>query len=183
MPFTPPARLKRLDPSGLPGWQRHVLLLIAFTLFAAPLVGYKALNDTKLSVYDEWQYADRVHQVMEGNIFMSDGEAVSRWGEYSRVCRGTARLTEPAPCFLPPEIPETPNYAGSDPPPYFVATGLAADVLHSTGIVDNALNAARLIGIIWAGLSMWCVWLLARAFGANRAASVLAASTVVDPQS
>ena len=36
-----------------------------------------------------------------------------------------------------------------------------------------------MVGILWAGLSMWCLWLLARAFGANRAASVVAASTVV----
>lgn len=175
---TPPARLQQLH-SRLAPWQRQVLLLIAFTIFAAPFVGYKALNDTSLSVYDEWQYSDRVHQVMEGNVWMSDGEPVSRWGEYARVCRGTARLSPPAPCTLPPEIPETPNYAGVDPPFYFVATGFVADGLHSSGVVDNALNSARLVGILWAGLSMWCLWLLARAFGANRAAAALAASTVV----
>lgn len=175
---TPPARLQQLH-SRLRPWQRQVLLLIAFTIFAAPFVGYKALNDTSLSVYDEWQYSDRVHQVMEGNVWMSDGEPVSRWGEYARVCRGTERLSEPAPCTLPPEIPETPNYAGVDPPFYFVATGFVADGIHSSGLVDNALNSARLVGILWAGLSMWCLWLLARAFGANRAASALAASTIV----
>jgi len=181
VPFTVPRRLQRLDPSGLRGWQRQVLLLFAFVLIAAPFVGYKALNDKQLSVYDEWQYADRVHAVSNGNVLMSDGELISRWGEFVLACRGIERLSEPppTPCTMPPEGQGTPNYAGSDPPAYFVATGLAAGALHKTGIVDNALNSGRLIGILWAGLSMWCVWLLARTLGANRAASALAASTVV----
>lgn len=181
MSFTVPRRLQRLDPSGLRGWQRQALLLFAFVLVAAPFVGYKALNDKQLSVYDEWQYADRVHAVSNGNVWMSDGELISRWGEFVLGCRGIERISEPSPtpCTMPPEGSGTPNYAGSDPPVYFVATGLAAGALDKTGIVDNELNSGRLIGILWAGLSMWCLWLLARAFGANRAASALAASTVV----
>ena len=46
-------------------WQRQALLLIVFVLAAAPLVGFQALNDRKLSVYDEWQYSDRVHAVTQ----------------------------------------------------------------------------------------------------------------------
>jgi hypothetical protein len=182
VPFTVPRRLQRLDPSGLRGWQRQALLLFAFILIAAPLVAFRAVNDRPLSIYDEWQFSDRVHQVMEGNIWMSDGEPVSRWGEFARACRGTERLGVPepgAPCKLPPGLPETPNYAGPDPAPYYVVTGLASDVLLETGIVDNHLVGMRLIGILWAGLSMWCLWLLTRAFGATRAASAVVASTVL----
>ncbi len=164
----------------LRGWQRQALLLLAFVLLAAPLVGFRAVNDRPLSIYDEWQYADRVHAVTEGNVVMNDGEDVSRWGELARACRGVERIMPPTGCRLQPiaDTP-TPNYAASDPAPYFVATGLGAFVLLETGLVDNPVNAGRLVGILWAGLSMWTLWLLARAVGAGRPAAAVAAGTVL----
>lgn len=184
MSFTLPGRLQRLDENlhqRLAPWQRQALLLIAFVLLAAPIVGFQALNDRKLSVYDEWQYSDRVHAVTNGNVWMSDGEPISWWGEFTLHCRGIERISEsfPGRCKMVDQRSFTPNYAASDPPFYFVATGVAAAVVNKTGLVDDALDAGRLVGILWAGLSMWCLWLLARAFGANRAASFVAASTVV----
>jgi hypothetical protein len=177
---TASGRLQRLRPSGLRGWQRQALLLFAFVLVAAPLVGFRAVDDKPLSIYDEWQYADRVHAVTEGNVFMNDGEDVSRWGEVARACRGVERIMPPTGCRPGPAADETtPNYAAGDPAPYFVATGLGAAVLLESGAVDNPVIAGRLIGILWAGLSMWTLWLLARAFGATRAASAVAASTVL----
>ncbi len=180
MSNTASGRLQRLRPSGLRGWQRQALLLFAFVLVAAPLVGFRAVDDKPLSIYDEWQYADRVHAVTEGNVFMNDGEDVSRWGEVARACRGVERIMPPTGCRPGPAADETtPNYAAGDPAPYFVATGLGAAVLLESGAVDNPVIAGRLIGILWAGLSMWTLWLLARAFGATRAASAVAASTVL----
>lgn len=178
MSNTVPRRLQRFDPSGLRGWQRQAFLLFALVLVAAPLVGFRAVHDKPLSIYDEWQYSDRVHAVTHGNVFMSDGEMVSEWGEVARACRGIERIMPPTKCVPATEV-GTPNYAGSDPAPYFVATGLAAGVLQKLGIVDNPLNAGRLIGILWAGLSMWTLWLLVRAFGATRPAAAVAASTVL----
>lgn len=180
MSNTVSGRLQRLQPSGLRGWQRQALLLFAFVLVAAPLVGFRAVHDKPLSIYDEWQYADRVHAVTEGNVFMNDGEDVSQWGEVARACRGVERIMPPTGCRPGPAADEpTPNYAASDPAPYFVATGLGAAVLLRTGLVDNPVNAGRLIGILWAGLSMWTLWLAARAFGATRPAAAVAASTVL----
>lgn len=165
---------------GLAGWKRHALLLIAFVLVAAPLVGFRAVNDKPLSVYDEWQYADRVHAVTQGHLFMRDGEEVSWWGEVARACRGVERVMPPVGCVPDPEISKgTPNYAGPDPAPYFVLTGLAAAVPLELGIVDNPVVAGRLVGILWAALSMWTLWLLARAFGATRPAAAVVASTVL----
>lgn len=181
MSFTVPARLQRVH-DGLAPWQRHVLLVIAFMIVATPLIAFRAWDDKPLSIYDEWQYSDRVHQVMEGNVWLSDGEPVSRWGEFARACRGTERLGVPeegVPCSLPPGLPPTPNYAGPDPAPYFIATGFIAEGISDSGLVGNQLVAMRLVGILWAGLSMWCLWLLARAFGAPRAASAVVASTVI----
>lgn len=173
-------RLQRLQSSGLRGWQRQALLLFAFVLIAAPLVGFRAVDDKPLSIYDEWQYADRVHAVTNGSVFMNDGENVSEWGEIARACRGIERIMPPTNCKPAPgsEV-GTPNYAAPDPAPYFVATGLASGVLLKVGIVDNPVNAGRLVGILWAGLSMWTLWLLARAFGATRPAAAVAASTVL----
>ncbi|UUZ60007.1 hypothetical protein [Nocardioides sp. B-3] len=165
---------------NLKAWQRQALLLIAFVLVAAPLVGFRAVNDKPLSVYDEWQYADRVHAVTQGHLFMRDGEQVSGWGEVARACRGVERILPPLACTPDPAISKgTPNYAGPDPAPYFVLTGLAAAVPLKVGIVDNPVIAGRLVGIFWAGLSMWTLWLLARAFGATRPAAAVAASTVL----
>ena len=100
-------------------------MLIAFVLLAAPIVGFQALNDRSLSVYDEWQYSDRVHAVANGNVWMSDGEPISWWGDYTVHCRGIERISEPFPgkCKMPDQRSGTPNYAGVDPPLYFVATG------------------------------------------------------------
>lgn len=164
----------------LSGWQRQALLLIAFVLVAAPLVGFRAVNDKPLSIYDEWQYADRVHAVTEGHLFMRDGEDVTRWGEAARACRGIERIMPPNNCRIGPAADvATPNYAAPDPAPYYVVTGLAAAVPLKLGIVDNPVIAGRLVGIFWAGLSMWTLWLLARAFGATRPAAAVVASTVV----
>jgi hypothetical protein len=144
-------------------------------------VAYRAVSDDPLSIYDEWQYADRVHAVSEGHLFMRDGEDVTRWGEVARACRGVERVMPPSDCRPDPNNLEsaTPNYAASDPPPYFLATGLGTAVLVRTGLVDSPILAGRLVGILWAALSMWSLWLLVRAFGGSRAASAVAASTVV----
>ncbi|UUZ60008.1 glycosyltransferase family 39 protein [Nocardioides sp. B-3] len=166
---------------GFSGWQRQALLLIAFVLVAAPLVGFRAVNDKPLSVLDELQYADRVHAVAQGHLFMREGEAVSRWAHVVRACRGVTGVGEPTrpPCRPGPNPEVLINYAASDPVPYFVATGLMAGALEKSGVVDDGPAAARLVGIVWAGLSMWTLWLLTRAFGTGRAASLVVASTVV----
>lgn len=165
----------------LSGWQRHVLLLLAFVLVAAPLVGFRAVNDKPLSVLDELQYADRVHAVAQGNLLMRNGETISRWAHVVRACRGVTRVGEPTrpPCRPGPDPEVLINYAASDPLPYFLATGLMAGALEKSGAVDDGLTAARLVGIVWAGFSMWTLWLLTRAFGAGRAAALVAASTVL----
>lgn len=168
-------------PAPPTGWRAHVLLLLVFAVVATPLVAYRAANDTPLSIFDEWQYADRVHAVSEGHLFMRDGEDVTRWGEVARACRGVERIMPPTGCRPDPgnlKTP-TPNYAAVDPPPYFLATGLGTAVLTRTGLVDNPVLAGRLVGIVWASLSMWSLWLLSRAFGATRPASAVAASTVL----
>ena len=54
MSFTLPGRLQRLDENlhqRLAPWQRQALLLIAFVLLAAPIVGFQARNDRQLGVY------------------------------------------------------------------------------------------------------------------------------------
>lgn len=162
-----------------PAWQRHVLLLLAFVLVAAPLIGWKAVDNRQLSIFDEWQYADRVHQVATGDYVIRDGERISAWGHRQLSCRGIVRIVEPQPdkCRTKHGLAPTPNSAASDPPTYFVITGVTARAVMATGLTDNLITTARLVGIGWAALAMWMVYLLARTLGARRAAALLAAST------
>jgi hypothetical protein len=173
-----------VKPAGtrprLHGWRAHGLLLLSFAVLAFPVVAHQAVTNTALSIFDEWQYADRVHRVAEGDLFMPHGELISDWGQSTRACRGIVRVAEPvpAPC-VGGTIGDTPNSAAADPPPYFLATGGVAAALVATGMTDSVLIAGRLAGTLWAAVSMWTLFLLARAMGAGRAASLVAASTVL----
>lgn len=166
--------------AGRPAWQRHLLLLLAFAIVAAPVVAQQAVANSELSIFDEWQYSERVHQVSEGDFFMRNGEVIGDWAQGTRACRGIIRVVgpQPDPCWGKEPV-YVPNSAAADPPPYFWATGIVAGVLRSTGIVDDGLLAGRLVGVLWAAVSMWSLFLLARAMGAGRAASLVAASTVL----
>ena len=163
---------------SLARWQKHVLMLVAFAIAAAPLVTYEAVHNRELSVFDEWQYAERVHQVAQGDLFMRNGEVIGSWAQGTRACRGIIRVVEPQPdpCWGREPVVIA-NSAASDPPPYFVATGAITGVLMATGITDNAVTTGRLVGILWAALSMWSLLLLSRAMGAGRAASLVVSFT------
>lgn len=164
--------------SRLARWQKHVLLLLAFAIVAAPLVAHEAVKNTELSIFDEWQYADRVHQVSEGDPFMRNGEVLGPWSQGTRACRGIIRVVgpQPDPCWGKEPVIIA-NSAASDPPFYFVATGAVTGVMLATGITDNPVITGRLVGIIWIALSMWSLFLLSRAMGATRAASLVVSST------
>ena len=159
-------------------WHKHVLLLLAFAIVAAPLVAHEAVNNTELSIFDEWQYADRVHQVAEGDPFMRNGEVIGPWAQGTRACRGIIRVVgpQPDPCWGKEPVIIA-NSAASDPPFYFVATGAVTGVMLATGITDNPVITGRLVGIIWIALSMWSLFLLSRAMGATRAASLVVSTT------
>jgi Dolichyl-phosphate-mannose-protein mannosyltransferase len=171
-------RLSFLDRSS--GWHKHILMLLAFVLVAAPVVAHQAIVNTELSVFDEWQYAERVYQVSEGDVFMRNGEVIGDWAQGTRACRGIIRVVgpQPDPCWGKEPV-YIANSAATDPPPYFMVTGALAGALRATGLVDNGLLAGRLVGVLWAALSMWTLFILARAVGAGRAASVVASSTVL----
>ena len=111
---------------------------------------------------------------------MRNGEVIGDWAQGTRACRGITRVVgpQPDPCWGKEPV-YVANSAAADPPPYFVATGAVAGVLRATGIVDNSLLAGRLVGALWAALSMWSLFVLARAMGGGRAASLVAASTVL----
>jgi hypothetical protein len=162
------------------GWRAHALLLIVFALLAAPVVAHQAVTNRELSIFDEWQYSERVHQVSQGDLFMRNGEVIGDWAQGTRACRGIIRVVgpQPDPCWGKEPV-YVPNSAAADPPPYFLVTGAGAAVLQATGLVDNGLLAGRLMGALWAALAMWSVFLLARAVGGGRAASLVAASTVL----
>ncbi|HXH79819.1 hypothetical protein [Nocardioides sp.] len=169
---------ERID--GVRGWRAHVLLLLVFAILAAPFVADQATENTELSILDEWQYLERVYQVSQGDPFMRNGEVLTEWAQDARTCRGIVRLGPPAP---PPCREGEPfvvaNSAAADPPFYFVATGSVAGVLLKTGLVESPLIAGRLVGTLWAALSMWSLFLLARAMGAGGVASFIVASCVL----
>lgn len=165
---------------GVRGWRAHALLLLVFAILAAPFVADQAVENRELSIFDEWQYSERVHQVARGDLFMRNGEVLTEWAQDTRTCRGIIRLGPAAP---PPCRSGEPfvvaNSAAADPPPYFVATGLVAGALLKTGLVEDSVLAGRLVGALWAAVSMWSLFLLARAFGAGRAGSFVVSTTVL----
>ncbi len=163
------------------GWRAHVLLLLVFTIVAAPLIGVKAVDSRELSVWDEWQYADRVHEVTEGDLVMRDGVMISPWAHNQLSCRGIVRIVGPdlKKCGKRHGEAPNPNSAAPDPPSYFWVTGALTAVSMKLGLTDNLITTGRLVGIVWAALSMWSLFVLAREFGASRAPSLVAASTVV----
>ena len=99
---------------------------------------------------------------------MRNGEEIGPWGQGTRACRGIIRVVgpQPDPCWGKEPV-LIPNSAASDPPPYFVATGLITGLSIKLGITDNAVTTGRLVGILWAALSMWSLFLLSRAMGAT----------------
>lgn len=163
---------------SLARWQKHLLMVVAFAIAASPLVTYEAAHNNELSVFDEWQYAERVHQVTQGDLFMRNGEVIGPWAQGTRACRGIIRVVgpQPDPCWGKEPVLIA-NSAASDPPPYFVATGAIAAALMATGVTENAVLAGRMAGIVWAALSMWSLFLLSRAMGATRAASLVVSFT------
>jgi hypothetical protein len=165
----------------LSGWRAHVLLVVAFCVLAAPLIGWKAVHNRQLSVFDEWQYADRVHQASTGDFTIRDGEKISPWGHQQLTCRGIVRVVPGHPARCDEKHPEAPNpnSAAADPPTYFWVTGVATRAVLTTGLTDDVITTARLVGIGWAALAMWTLFVLARTVGANRPASLLVASTQV----
>lgn len=165
---------------GIRGWRAHALLLLVFLILAAPFVADQAVENRELSIFDEWQYSERVHQVAEGDLFMRNGEVLSEWAQDVRTCRGIIRLGPPAPAPCRDGEPfVVANSAAADPPAYFVATGAVAGVLLKTGLVENHVLAGRLVGVLWAALSMWSLFLLARAVGGGRAASFVVSTSVL----
>lgn len=173
-------RWAELLDTRLAGWRSHAALLLVFAALATPVVAHQAVANSQLSVFDEWQYAERVHLVSQGDLFMRNGESIGEWGQDVRACRGIVRIVEPqpAPCRTSDEV-FTLNSAASDPAPYYWVTGAVAGLLRVTGLVDNGLLAGRLVGALWAALSMWSLFLLARALGAGRVGSLIAASAVL----
>lgn len=162
------------------GWRAHVLLLFVFTILAAPFVANQAVENRELSIFDEWQYSERVYQVSQGDFFMRNGEVLTEWAQDTRTCRGIIRLGPAAP---PPCRDGEPfvvaNSAAADPPFYFVVTGSVAGALIKTGLLENPVLAGRLVGTLWAALSMWSLFLLARAVGAGRVASFVVSTCVL----
>lgn len=170
-----PARVREVR-----GWRAHALLLVLFALLATPLVAHEAVQNRELSIFDEWQYAERVHQVATGDPWMANGEVIGPWAQGTRACRGIVRVVgpQPDPCWGKEPV-YIANSAAADPPPYFWVTGALTGIALKTGLTDNAVTTGRLVGIGWAALSMWALFLLSRALGAGRAGALVVASTVL----
>ena len=154
-------------------------LYVVFLVIAAPFIGYKAIHFRQLSVFDEWQYAERVHQVAEGDYVMREGEMIGEWAQRTRMCRGIARVVEGHPVICRHRVEEVPlaNSAAGDPPTYFWVTGTLTRIALATPFADNTVTTGRLVGIGWAAAGMLALFLLARDLGARRPAAFVVALT------
>lgn len=165
---------------GRSRWQRWLLLYLVFTVVAAPFLVLRIMDNTRLGLWDEWQYVDTIHSVSHGDLFLRGGEPLSGWAWQLKACRGIEVVAPPDPVVCRSEQPAAyVNSASIDPPSYFLVTAVGARAITAVGLTDDLLLASRLVGIAWAGLAMTVLFALARMLGSSRAAATLAAGTVI----
>jgi hypothetical protein len=170
------------SPRWLAAWAA-VWLVVAATAVLVHMVTF-----TKLSLVDEYQHVDYLDKTMSLE-HVNGGERVGDVAMREQACRGMDLPGfELPPCDAPRLTPEQFPGAGfnhtfADPPTYYAITGPLSWVTKTVTGVDSIVTAARAIGVLWLGLGLLLVFLLARRLGADEwaaaGATLLLASTPV----
>ncbi|UQX88682.1 hypothetical protein M6D93_01460 [Jatrophihabitans telluris] len=157
------------------GLARVVALFIIFSAATAPLVILSVRDHKGLSPVDELVYVDYFHKIARGEHVVRDGDYLDTITLRDKACRGIPPYIRPnkVACAEPLHGPSTRNTASIDPPTYYWATAVVANEVRHTGLNRDFIDSIRLVGIVWAGAGLTTVWLLCRALGATRIASLL----------
>ncbi len=185
------APAKAVPPAERPPFRRRrgVAPLGLFALLLAVCAPLVALNESKnqpIFVLDEFAYADYLHKVHDGQLYVRTGEITGQETLRELACRGynldtifPVRPPCDAPSFDPAGFPNNGiDSADVHPPTYFIVTDLGARVIMALGVTDNLIRAGRLFGAVWMAAGFLALWYLMRAFGANRGAAILALALV-----
>ncbi len=163
-------------------WVRVLLLLVAVTAAAAPLIGFRIHHNPGLSPYDETPYLDYLYRVDHGQFIVGKGEKITTYTARLQACRGVTGVTpvNPAVCAgTKPAAARPLNTADIDPPTYYILTALGARVIRSLGVTHDLLTSGRLMGVAWAGLGLTLLALFARWLGASWPAAAVVAGVVL----
>jgi len=172
----------RPDGRSVPAWlrgpfARALLVIVAVTGCAAPLIGLNIHRNPGLSPYDEIPYLDYLYRVDHGQFVVGKGEHVTTYTMRVVACRGVQGLFPPNPAVCRGRKPITGarwlNSADIDPPTYYVLTAAGANVIRALGVTSQLLTAGRLMGIVWAGLGLGLLLLFARRLRASWAAAIV----------
>lgn len=144
------------------GW-----LAVAAVVVAAHMHAF-----TMLSYIDEFQHVDYLQRTINGEQ-VRGGEKVGQTSMREQACRGIDYDSVLPKCDarkLRPEMfpGQGFNHTYSDPPTYYVVTGVFAQTVRKVLGVDSLVTAGRSIGILWLGAGLFVSFLLARRLGADR---------------
>jgi len=154
---------------------RDFALLLLVALVGAVVMGLHIRDDTKLSPIDELQHVDYLAKASDLHI-PRVGETDGALARHEAACRGIEAPYTPPPCAQSSAAPDgafpenAADTAASDPPLYYVTTGLAARALKAVLHMDSLVTAARLAGIAWLVAALVLLWLLTAEMGVGSTA-------------
>ena len=150
-------------------------LFVLLLGICAPVVALHVRHHDRLSVLDEFAYADYLDQVHHGQPFVRHGEVTGQATLRALACRGfepdtwTDRPACDGPAFDPGAFPNAGvDSADIHPPTYFLVTDAGARVIMGLGLTHDLITAGRLFGAVWMAAGLTALWYLLRAVGANR---------------
>jgi hypothetical protein len=168
-------RLGALVDRLRPVVRRHGAALLVILIVTTVVLGASAMRFPRLSKFDESTHIDmvirasRLEVIRKGDRFLDETR-------YRALCRGSSnRPDDPPAC---PDLPLPPadgrNYNAFHPPVYYLVTGLSARAIVALTPVDDIVNAARLMGIVWVGAGLVMLYATLMLFGLRRRVAVAA---------
>lgn len=156
------ALVERWSLGWAAGW-----LAVAAIVVAAHMHAF-----TMLSYIDEFQHVDYLQRTIKGE-HVRGGEKVGQTSMREQACRGIDYDSILPKCDAKKLRPEMfPgqgfNHTYSDPPTYYVVTGVGAQAVRKILGVDSLVTAGRSIGILWLAAGLFVSFLLSRRLGADR---------------
>ena len=167
--------------AGLP-WE--VAGLAGVVLLGAVLIALHVRADPRLSPIDELQHVDYV--VKAGQLHLPRlGETDGAVARHEIACRGVEAAFSPPPCASSDKAPNGAypenaiDTAASDPPLYYVITGLAARAANGVIHTRSIVTLARLFGIVWLAAGVVLLWLAMRVLGIGLVVRMAVSALVV----
>lgn len=156
-------------------------MIVSVVALATGVVTLAMAQNRPVFILDEWSYADYLHKIDDGLVWMPPGEMAGQEVIADVACRGTEPefFPQAPPCgqtsydpaaFLNSGV----NSASIHPPTYFLVTWAGAKTILATGVTDDLITAGRLVGIIWMAAGLLGLLLLLRELRVHPVAQALA---------